>query len=497
MGHLAYITRIVSDCLTQQAPRYFKMPSTLKLLSNLIAASVDDIQAACDARGVPFPSLDEVFSQETEEIRNQPEVLKATGILVAAATQLIATARATPTFIASASMQYMITACLGVVNDGHVAEILREAGPQGLHVTDIAKRSGMNASRISRVLRLLATNHIFREITPDVFTNNRTSSLLDTNKAVDELLKNSLGKHDGTPGYAAFVGHQTDECFKIASALSETLRDPVFGHSDEPTQCALTKAMHSTLPAFEFLELPENAHRLRRFGVVMDASTKLQPANAILNGFDFTSLPDNSLVIDVAGGIGSVSLVLAKAYPRLNFLVEDRPKTVVEGEKFWKANLPEALTTGRVKFVAHDIFSPQPDAYKNPAVFILRSILHDWSDAYATRILKHLRSAAGPETKLVVIDHVLPYSCPSDFGTEESVKGLNPPLPPAPLLANMGGAGSLQYSLDILMLSIQNGQERTSSHFVTLLKNTGWELKEIKRTDAIGSWYPHLISTPI
>ena len=100
---------------------------------------------------------------------------------------------------------------------------------------------------------------------------------------------------------------------------------------------------------------------------------------------------------------------------------------------------------------AHDIFSPQPDAYKNPAVFILRSILHDWSDAYATRILKHLRSAAGLETKLVVIDHVLPYSCPSDFGTEESVKGLNTPLPPAPLLANMGGAGSLQYSLDILV----------------------------------------------
>ena len=65
----------------------------------------------------------------------------------------------------------------------------------------------------------------------------------------------------------------------------------MFGHSDEPTQCALTKAMHSTLPAFEFLELPENAHRLRRFGVVMDASTKLQPANAILNGKQ--SLPRN------------------------------------------------------------------------------------------------------------------------------------------------------------------------------------------------------------
>ena len=43
-------------------------------------------------------------------------------------------------------------------------------------------------SRIAgRVLRLLATHHIFREVSPDVFTNNRISSLLDTGKPLEEL----------------------------------------------------------------------------------------------------------------------------------------------------------------------------------------------------------------------------------------------------------------------------------------------------------------------
>ena len=40
----------------------------------------------------------------------------------------------------------------------------------------------------ARILRLLATNHIFIEVTPDVFANNRLSSVLDTGKSVAELL---------------------------------------------------------------------------------------------------------------------------------------------------------------------------------------------------------------------------------------------------------------------------------------------------------------------
>jgi hypothetical protein len=40
----------------------------------------------------------------------------------------------------------------------------------------------------ARVLRLLATNYIFKEVSPDVFANNRLSSALDTGKSVEELV---------------------------------------------------------------------------------------------------------------------------------------------------------------------------------------------------------------------------------------------------------------------------------------------------------------------
>jgi hypothetical protein len=44
----------------------------------------------------------------------------------------------------------------------------------------------------ARILRLLATNHIFTEVSPDVFANNRLSSVLDTGKSVEEILAKSV-----------------------------------------------------------------------------------------------------------------------------------------------------------------------------------------------------------------------------------------------------------------------------------------------------------------
>lgn len=85
--------------------------------------------------------------------------------------------------------------------------------PQGLHVKDIAVKNGMDASILgssrslrfgpvmcrfdirtpsARILRLLATHHVFREVRPDVFTNNRLSSVVDTQKASAELFAKSV-----------------------------------------------------------------------------------------------------------------------------------------------------------------------------------------------------------------------------------------------------------------------------------------------------------------
>jgi len=168
---------------------------------------------------------------------------------------------------------------------------------------------------------------------------------------------------------------------------------------------------------------------------------------------------------------------------------------ITEAEKFWKANLPEALDSGRVRLIEQDMFTPQPDIYGKPDIFIVRQVLHNWSDAYATRVLEQLRMAAGPDTRLLIADHVLSNACsrPPNGGL---IKGTDSLLPPAPLLANMGGAAVMPYVLDILMLVVQNGQQRTLSHFVNMLQATGWVLQEMKRTDPLGVWLPHLIAVP-
>jgi len=76
----------------------------------------------------------------------------------------------------------------------------------------------------ARVLRLLATNYIFTEVSPDVFANNRLSSVLDTGKSVEELLAKLVSfllifndelriaspesKHIGTFGLTSMLEHK-------------------------------------------------------------------------------------------------------------------------------------------------------------------------------------------------------------------------------------------------------------------------------------------------
>jgi hypothetical protein len=87
----------------------------------------------------------------------------------------------------------------------HTPEILREAGPAGLHVTSISQKNGVDKIKLgtkialfpcflllidvdlAHILRLLATHHIVRELSPDVFTLNRISSTIDTGKNVKDL----------------------------------------------------------------------------------------------------------------------------------------------------------------------------------------------------------------------------------------------------------------------------------------------------------------------
>lgn len=96
----------------------------------------------------------------------------------------------------------------------------------------------------------------------------------------------------------------------------------------------------------------------------------------------------------------------------------------------------------------HDFFSQQ--SVEKPAVFVLKQIMHDWSDPYALKIFRRLREAADSNTTLMIIDTVMAYSCPP----AEVEGGSEKDLPPAPLLPNYGPMNPMPYFTDLSVRTI-------------------------------------------
>jgi hypothetical protein len=130
--------------------------------------------------------------------------------------------------------------------------------------------------------------------------------------------------------------------------------DPETASSQDPTASPFSRAFGDGkgISLWEWFEQPGNEKRLRRFGAAMKGTTLLHPPKEIVHGsspacfsdtnslmnlstvaYDWNSLEKGSLVVDVGGGIGSTTIHLAKAFPDLRYIVQDRPAVVSEGIK--------------------------------------------------------------------------------------------------------------------------------------------------------------------
>ncbi|KAH8111778.1 S-adenosyl-L-methionine-dependent methyltransferase [Phellopilus nigrolimitatus] len=456
------------------------MSADLKSLRDIISSSIDIILDTCEKTGKEFPSLDQPIHPSEfspEGIRNDSNVQDAIGLIVAAASQLIATVQSPPATLTISTFKFTLSAALGIAEAANIAEIIRPVGSKGMHVNDIAAKSNTDPKKLSRVLRYLATNHWFREVNPDIFAHNLLSSLLDTGKEVADAFTET--KHENSPGFSALVGYGRP------GYLREVITEPETAFSEEPNHSAVQRALDVDLPLWDYFDTPEGQYRRKRFAIMMSASNKLQPPEAILTSYDWETLPKGGVIVDVGGGLGHVSLEVAKSYPDVQIAIEDRPLILDQAKQYWKENLPSHVSEGKVHFIDTDFFEAQPTLPGNPEVFLLRMIVHDWSDKYVIKLLRRLRDVAKPSTKLVIVDSVLDYACASSGGG-----------PPAPLLSNMGGGNLLAYSVDLAVFGVLNSGERTASGFQYVLSASGWELKEIRRNPVNKIWWPSIIAVP-
>lgn len=451
------------------------MSSPLSALSIILSSGISTIESTYAKHGISVPSMDEPF--QPGPLDNDEALSKTISHVIAAASQLIALVKPAPLIVTEGSLSFYLSASLQVAVEANIPEILREAGPQGLHVKDIGYKSGVDPHKIGRILRYLATNYIFKEVSPDVFANNRSSSMLDTGKSVAAIKADPIRKYDNTSGVSALVAHCTDEGIRPAAYLSKHLLDPQTTGSPEPLDCPFSRAF-GRVSAWEFYEKPENEYRLRRFGASMHGVNTNISLDLILKGFDWKSLDQDALVVDVGGGIGSSTLRLLNAYPHLRYVVQDRPKVIPDAVKFLGNQIPEALKSGRVELKAHDFFEPQP--IQNASVFFVRFVIHNWADAYAKKILRHLRDSAQPFTKLIISDILVSYAAPSNHLFSD-IPGAEVPPAPYPLLPNLGAVSNRTMNTDLQMMTLLNAQERTVGQFIDLVDGTGWKLESVGR----------------
>jgi O-methyltransferase domain len=143
-------------------------------------------------------------------------------------------------------------------------------------------------------------------------------------------------------------------------------------------------------------------------------------------------------VVDVGGGNGALLAALLARHPHLRGILFDLPHVIKEAD-----------VSDRCSLVAGDFFTEVPSGGD---VYVLAQILHDWDDHDAVRILRQVAAAMPAHGKLLVVEQVLPG---------DDLRH------PAKLL-------------DLHMLVLLGGRERTQADWRELLALGGFELLEVQ-----------------
>ena len=248
---------------------------------------------------------------------------------------------------------------------------------------EIASASGISESMARRFLRHAMANHIFAESAPDKVRHTAVSQLMVTD-----------------PDFFDAVGLEICEFGPLVGSIINAYSR--YGDSDEPNETAYNLANGTDLGFYQFLA--QDSERARRFGAAMRFFTKNEGWNSkhLVAGFDWASIDyTGATVVDMGGGQGGVSQVLARATQYIKFIVLDLPGTVEQG----RAALPKQYD-GRIEFMAHDLFTEQT-LKKPPNVYLFRFIFHNWSDSYCIKILRNLIPSLEDGTRILIHEFVL------------------------------------------------------------------------------------------
>ena len=189
------------------------------------------------------------------------------------------------------------------------------------------------------------------------------------------------------------------------------------------------------MPTFDYYG--QHVEEGEQFGRAMQ-NVSAMAAQGVIAHHDFSGA---RLLVDVGGGNGSFVRAILQQQPEARGIIFDRP--YIESQAV--ANIREDGQTDRCRFEAGDFFSAVPSGGDT---YLLKFILHDWSDEESRRILKAVRRAIAPTGRVLIVEMLVPEN--------------NEP-------------GFVQL-MDINMLVMTGGLERTATEYGALLADAGFRL---------------------
>ena len=243
------------------------------------------------------------------------------------------------------------------------------------------------------------TYYIFSEPTEGFVTHTRASQALVENP----LLLN-------------WIGQSCEDMWPAATqAVGAMVKWP---RSQAPNQAGFSMANNTTDPIF--VEIAKDSSRAQRLGDAM-RYFHTRPGlkiSHVVNGYDWASVRQDGssecTVVDVGGSQGQLSIELAQRYAFIRCVVQDLPGTIEHASP-----VPSGLQ-GRVRFMEHDFFQEQPVV--GAEVYLLRWILHDWSDDYAVKILQALVPALRSGSKVILNEICMPAVGSVSLRKERSIR---------------------------------------------------------------------------
>jgi hypothetical protein len=285
-------------------------------------------------------------------------------------------------------------------------------GPK--NVDTLAVESGANADALFRLMRVLAAHNIFVEQDDKQFGLTSWGEMLRSDKPGS--------MHD----YVLMAGQpsawQACENLEYSVMTGNTAFDHVLGQS----WFAYLDANPQVGGIFD--------RAMRSRGAAEDA--------AILGVFDFSKFRQ---IADLGAGEGGLLSAALQAAPQANGILFDQPR-VVENARRAFAN---RAVSDRIEFVAGDLFDAVPTGAE---LYVLKQILHDWSDDRAQKILAACRSAMSPASRLLVLEMIVEPEA------------------------------TFSKRMDLMMMAWTGGRERTQHEFEQLLSNAGFRLICTNRT---------------